>query len=109
MSDEHGHDEHGHDDPRDDWPEDIVVGEQGAVRVFWIKAEEMQGLVDRLALVLSEHMGAGDELHVTYNAMQNGWQEHQPRKGSLLKAPTPGWTELRFEYSAFVILRAGRP
>ena len=91
------------------WPDDVVVSQEGAVRVFWIKAEDMQGLVDRLALVLSEHMGAGDELHVTYNAMQTGWQEHAPRKGSILKPPTPGWTELRFEYSAFVILRGGRP
>lgn len=102
MSDEREH------DPAYGWPDDIVVSEEGAVRVFWIKAEEMQGLVDRLALVLSEHMGPGDELHVTYNAMQNGWQEHAPRKGSVLKQPTPGWTELRFEYSAFVILRGGR-
>jgi hypothetical protein len=38
--------------------------------------------------------------------MQNGWQEHAPRKGSLLKAPQSGWTELHFEYSAFVVLRA---
>jgi hypothetical protein len=91
------------------WPDEVVLAEEGAVRVFWIKSEDMQGLVDRLALVLSEHMGARDELHVTYNAMQNGWQEHQPRKGSVLKAGQPGWTELEFEYSAFVILRGARP
>jgi len=97
------------DELEDDWPEDIVLAEEGAVRVFWIKAEDMQGLVDGLALVLGEHMAAGDELHVTYNAMQNGWQEHQPCKGSILKAPQPGWTELEFEYSAFVILRTARP
>ncbi len=90
------------------WPDDIVVAEQGAVRVFWIKSEDMQGLVDRLALILAEHMGPGDELHVTYNAMQSGWQQHEPRKGSVLKAPQPGWTELQFEYSAFVILRGTR-
>jgi len=100
-------DEHNPVEPRGDWPDDIVVGQEGGVRVFWIKAEEMQSLVDRLALVLSEHMGAGDELHVTYNAMQNGWQEHPSTKGSVLRAPAPGWTELRFEYSAFVILRGG--
>jgi hypothetical protein len=99
-----------HDELEQRWPEDIVVGEQGAVRVFWLQAPDMQGLVDRLALVLSEHMDAGDELHVTYNAMQSGWQEHPPRKGSVLRAPEPAWTELRFEYSAFVILRgAARP
>ena len=61
-----------HERPDDElarWPQDIVLGEQGAVRVFWLQAEDMQGLVDRLALVLSEHMAAEDELHVTYNAM----------------------------------------
>ena len=105
MSNEHDHDdlgEHGHG-----WPEDIVVGQEGAVRVFWLQAPEMQGLVDRLALVLSEHMSTGDELHVTYNAMQSGWQQHPGRKGTLLRAGQQPWTELRFEYSAFVILRGG--
>ena len=66
----------------------------------------MQGLVERLALVLGEHMADGDELHVTYNAMQSGWQDHAPRKGNLIRPPEAGWTELRFKYSAFVVLRA---
>lgn len=92
-------------EPEPGWPDDIVVGEQGMVRVFWLQAADMQGLVDRLALILSEHMATGDELHVTYNAMQSGWHEHPPRKGTVLKAPQPAWTELQFEYSAFVILR----
>jgi hypothetical protein len=65
----------------------------------------MQELVDRLALVLSEHMHDDDELHVTYNAMQSGWQDHPPTKGGLARRAEPGWTELRFEYSAFVVLR----
>lgn len=99
-------DEHDEREPR--WPDDIILGEEGAVRVFWLAAENMQGLVDRLALVLSEHMGDGDELHVTYNAMQSGWEDHPARKGSIVNAPQAGWTELRFEYSAFVILRGGR-
>jgi hypothetical protein len=104
MSDDPARDE---DQPRG-WPDDVVLGEEGTVRVFWLEAPEMQGLVDRLALVLSEHMHTGDELHVTYNAMQSGWQEHPGRKGSVLRAPEAPWTELRFEYSAFVILRGGR-
>ena len=99
-------DEHDELEPR--WPDDVVVGEQGEVRVFWLQAPDMQGLVDRLALVLSEHMGSGDELHVTYNAMQSGWLEHAGRRGSVVRSPQAPWTELRFEYSAFVILR-GRP
>jgi len=97
-----------HDGLERGWPDDIVLGEQGPVRVFWLQADTMQGLVDRLALVLSEHMATRDELHVTYNAMQSGWDDHPGRKGSIVKAPQAPWTELRFEYSAFVILREGR-
>lgn len=103
MSDDRARDDDLH------WPDDVVLGQEGAVRVFWLQADNMQGLVDRLALVLSEHMHTGDELHVTYNAMQSGWQEHPGRKGSVLKAPQAPWTQLHFEYSAFVILRGGRP
>jgi hypothetical protein len=101
MSDEHAHD----DEQQASWPEGIVMAQQPGVRVFWLTANDMQGLVDRLALVLSEHMDTDDELHVTYNAMQAGWQEHPPTRGSLVRSPKQGWTELMFEYSAFVILR----
>ena len=86
-------------------PGELVLAEEGGVRVFYIAAPTMQELVDRLALVLGEHMHDGDELHVTYNAMQSGWQEHPPTKGGLIRRPEAGWTELRFEYSAFVVLR----
>jgi hypothetical protein len=85
---------------------ELVLAEEGGVRVFYISAPTMPDLVDRLALVLGEHMHDGDELHVTYNAMQSGWTNHPPRKGHLLRAPEQGWTELHFEYSAFVVLRA---
>ena len=84
---------------------ELVLAEEGGVRVFYISAPTMPDLVDRLALVLGEHMHDGDELHVTYNAMQSGWQEHPPTKGGLIRRPEAGWTELRFEYSAFVVLR----
>jgi hypothetical protein len=96
-----------HDDLEPRWPDDIVVGHEGAVRVFWLTADNMQGLVDRLALVLSEHMADGDELHVTYNAMQSGWQEHSGRPATLIppRVTQAPWTELDFEYSAFVVLR----
>ncbi len=88
-----------------EWPSDVIGAEEGGVRVFWVSADTMQGLVERLALVLGEHMSDGDELHVTYNAMQSGWRDHAPRKGNLIRRPESGWTELRFEYSAFVVLR----
>ena len=101
MSDEPEHS----DELPADWPSDVIGAEEAGVRVFWVSADTMQGLVDRLALVLGEHMADGDELHVTYNAMQSGWQDHAPRKGNLIRSPEAGWTELRFEYSAFVVLR----
>ena len=105
MSDEHPRD----DEPQpSSWPEGIVMAEEPGVRVFWLTADDMQGLVDRLALVLSEHMTEHDELHVTYNAMQSGWQDHPAARGSLVRAPKAPWTELMFEYSAFAILRGRR-
>ena len=84
---------------------ELVLAEEGGVRVFYMAAPTMQDLVDRLALVLGEHMRDGDDLHVTYNAMQSGWTDHPPKKGHLIRPPEEGWTELRFEYSAFVVLR----
>ena len=104
-------DESEHDDDelqRAAWPDGIVMAEQPGLRVFWLKADDMQGLVDHLALVLSEHMDDGDELHVTYNSMQAGWEEHPAVRGSIVRGPKAAWTELLFEYSAFVILRGRR-
>jgi hypothetical protein len=97
-------------DPRgDDLPGQTTIGEAGGVRALWVQSPNMQGLVDRLALVLAEHMTDGDELHVTYNSMQNGWTDHPHVPGGLRRPPQEAWTELHFEYSAFVVLRAHRP
>ncbi len=86
-------------DESTEWPEGIVGAEEQSVRVFWLAAATMPALVERLALVLGEHMACGDELHVTYNAMQSGFRQAPPaRDGSQ-------WTDLYFEYSAFVVLR----
>jgi hypothetical protein len=63
-------------------PGELVLAEEGGVRVFYISAPTMADLVDRLALVLGEHMHDDDELHVTYNAMQNGWTDHHPPKAT---------------------------
>ena len=63
----------------------------------------MQELIDRIAVILGEHLDQGDELHVSFNSMQNGAEEHAGQK--LLQAPRP-WTELFFEYSALLVLRA---
>lgn len=37
--------------------------------------------------------------------MQSGWQHHPARPGGLIKPGTAEWTELAFEYSAFMVLR----
>ena len=37
---------------------------------------------------------------------QSGWTEHTAKKGHVMRKPEAGWTELQFEYSAFVVLRA---
>jgi hypothetical protein len=47
------------------WPSEVLGAEEAGVCVFWIAAATMQALVHRLALVLGEHMGEDDELHVT--------------------------------------------
>ena len=85
---------------------ELVLAEEGGVRVFYMAAPTMQDLVDRLALVLGEHMHNDDELHVTYNAMQSGWTEHPALNKHVMRKSEAGWTELHFEYSAFVVLRA---
>lgn len=99
------------DDPADhDEPAgDVILAVEGGVRVFWVVAPTMPDLVTRMALVLGEHMTDDDELHVTYNAMQNGWQHHAAQPRRLTKPPTQDWTELQFEYSAFVVLRELAP
>ena len=95
MSDE----QYSSDELPADWPEGIVAAKQQGVRVVWVAAATMPALVERLALVLGERMADDDELHVTYNAMQSGFRHLPPaRDGNQ-------WTELHFEYSAFVVLR----
>lgn len=82
----------------------LISAEHRGVRVFWAQGESKQELVDSLAMLLGEYMHEDDELHVTYNAMQSGWQNHPPSR-SLIRGTQPGHTELHFEYSAFVVLR----
>ena len=71
--------------------------------MFSVSAPSMQALIDRIAVILGEHLDQGDELHVSFNSMQNGSQEHTGAK--LMQTPRP-WTELFFEYSALLVLRA---
>jgi hypothetical protein len=84
-------------------PDGTVGSEHLGVRVFSVSAPSMQELIDRMAVILGEHLDQGDELHVSFNSMQNGSQDHAGQK--LLQTPRP-WTELFFEYSALLVLRA---
>ena len=83
-------------------PEGIVGAEHLGVRVFCISASDAQQLADQLALVLGEHMANDDEIHLTYNAIQSGWQHDPGRPGWLGRSPH---TQLFFEYTALLILR----
>jgi hypothetical protein len=84
-------------------PDGTVGSQHLGVRVFSVSAPSMQALIDRITVILGEHLDAGDELHVSFNSMQNGSQQHSGQK--LLQTPQP-WTELFFEYSALLVLRA---
>jgi hypothetical protein len=84
-------------------PDGTVGSEHLGVRVFSVSAPSMQELIDRMAVILGEHLDESDELHVSFNSVQNGSQEHAGTK--LLQTPRP-WTELFFEYAALLVLRA---
>ena len=93
-----------HPEP-DDRLTELTISEAGDVRVLWVKGSTMQALVDRVAVALQEHMRDHDELHVTYSSMQSGWTQRPGRPGSLLRDGVAPYTELSFEYSAFIVLR----
>lgn len=84
-------------------PDGTVGSEHLGSRVFLIAAPDAQGLADRLAIVLGEHMEEGDEMHLTYNAMQSGWQQEPGRAG--VRGRT-SHTQLFFEYTALLVLRS---
>jgi hypothetical protein len=84
-------------------PEGTVGAEHLGVRVFCISASDAQQLADQLAIVLGEHMASDDEMHLTYNAIQSGWQHEPGRAGWLGRSPH---TQLYFEYTALLVLRS---
>lgn len=83
-------------------PDGTVGAEHLGARVFCINGPDAQTLADRLAVVLGEHMASSDEMHLTYNAIQSGWQHDPGRAGRCGQAPH---TQLFFEYSALLVLR----
>jgi hypothetical protein len=87
----------------DKLPDGTIGSQHLGVRVFSVSAPSMQELIDRIAVILGEHLDTGDELHVSFSSMQNGSQQHAGHK--LLQTPRP-WTELFFEYSALLEMLA---
>lgn len=83
-------------------PAGTVGSEHLGVRVFCVAAPDAQRLADQIALVLGEHLASDDEMHLTYNAIQTGWQ-HDPGRTSW--PGRPAHTQLFFEYTALVVLR----
>lgn len=84
-------------------PDGTVGSQHLGVRVFSVSAASLQELIDRIAVILGEHLDHDDELHISYNSTQNGSQQHVGQK---LLQPSRPWTELFFEYSALLVLRA---
>lgn len=84
-------------------PDGTVGSEHLGARVFCISAPDAQTLADRVAMVLGEHMAHDDDMHLTYNAIQSGW-EHEPGRDGWRSRPPH--TQLFFEYSALLVLRS---
>lgn len=83
-------------------PDGTIGSEHLGVRVFCISSPHAQQLADQVALVLGEHMASDDEIYLTYNAIQTGWQHDPGRSGWLGRSPH---TQLFFEYTALLVLR----
>jgi len=84
-------------------PDGIVGSEHLGVRVFCVAAPDPQQLANQIALVLGEHLATDDEIHITYNALQTGWEHDPGRLGWLGRPPH---TQLFLEHTALLVLRA---
>ena len=87
-------------------PDGIVRSEHLGVRVFCLAAPDPQELANHIALVLGEHLATDDQMHITYNALQTGWQ-HDPSRAARLGRGAH--TQLFFEYTALLVLRPPPP
>ena len=87
-------------------PDGTVGSEHLGVRVFCISAPDPQQLATNSRSVLGEHMAGDDEMHLTYNGIQSGWQHDPGRTG--WPGPSPH-TQLFFEHTALLVLRSAGP
>ncbi len=54
-----------------------------------------------MTLIFAEHVHHDDEVHIAYNAIQTGWQQHP----SPTREDASTFTQLFFEYSALIVIR----
>ena len=86
-------------------PEGSVGSQHAGVRVFCLANPDQQQLADQIALILGEHLAPDDELHITYGALQTGWNHDPGRAGWRGREPH---TQLFFEHTALLVLRPGQ-
>ena len=89
--------------PTDDVLEQTLTDEREGTRTWTIWGSSREELVRRVTLVFAEHVDDDDEVHIAYNAMQSGWQNHPPEQQD-----GTTHTELFFEYSALIVVRRRR-
>jgi hypothetical protein len=80
-----------------------LLAEADGTRTWTVWAATREELLERVTLIFAEHVHDDDEIHIAYNAMQTGWQNHPPANTN-----EPSFTQLFFEYSALVVVRRRR-
>jgi hypothetical protein len=80
--------------------EHALLAESDGTRTWTVWAPSRDELLQRVTLIFAEHVHDDDEVHISYNAMQTGWEDHPPRA-----ANESAFTELFFEYSALIVIR----
>jgi hypothetical protein len=83
--------------------EQTLLAEVDGTRTWTVWAASREELLERVTLIFAEHVHDDDEVHIAYNAMQTGWQDHPSRD-----AKEPPFKELFFEYSALIVVRRRR-
>jgi hypothetical protein len=80
--------------------EQTLLAEADETRTWSVWATSRKELLERVTLIFAEHVHDDDEVHIAYDAMQTGWQDHPPSQ-----ANEPPFRELFFEYSALIVVR----
>lgn len=93
--------------PDDDWLP--ITSEGDGVTVIWVTGNSQRNLTERIAITLGEHMQDGDDLHMSYNAIQSGWTSEPGRPGGIMRPAQPSHTTLQFEHTAIIVLRRRQP